>query len=124
MTSRTTIIDLLNRGRFPLSDEKMLQAEMALALKAAGVHFKREVTLAPGDIVDFLVIDAEEVKLQGIAIEVKIGGSRRNTFKQLERYCGHDAVREIILATTVVMGLPETINGKPTAVVNLGRGWL
>lgn len=124
MIQRSTIIDLLNRGRFPLADEKVLQAEMASAFTDAGVLFKREVTLAPGDIVDFLVIDMQEVRLSGIAIEVKIKGSRRNIFKQLQRYCAHPTVREIILATTVVMGLPETINGKPATVVNLGRGWL
>jgi len=57
-------------------------------------------------------------------IEVKIGGNRRTIFKQVERYCQHVEIAEIVLATNVVMGLPAMINRRPTAVAELGRGWL
>ncbi len=111
------IISLLERSRLPLSDEKQLQADMAAVLRSNGFVFQREVRLSKRDIVDFLS-DA------GLAIEVKIGGGCRAIYRQIERYCAHDAVRGILLATNVAMSLPPQINGKPTAIANLGRGWL
>jgi hypothetical protein len=56
-----------------------------------------------------------------VAIEVKIGGSRRAIYRQLERYCLHERVGGIILATNVAMTLPVDINHKPTAIAHLGR---
>lgn len=116
MSQRADIIKLLTTQRFPLSDEKVLQREMAFVFTAAGIKFEREVHLGPGDIVDFMVGD--------LAIEVKIKGARRAIFRQVERYCGYPAVAAIILATNVPMALPIDINGKPTAIAALGRGWL
>jgi hypothetical protein len=87
---RARIIDLLNRNRLPLSDEKRLQAEMALVFDTAGLTFRREVRLGARDIVDFMVEDDPCPPDGGsqIAIEVKIGGSRRAIYRQLERYAG------------------------------------
>lgn len=119
----THIIDLLQRHRLPLSDEKALQAEMANVFEGAGLHFKREVRLDTRDIVDFM-IDGFLLDDPGIAIEVKIGGSRRAIYRQLERYAAHKVVGSIVLATNVAMALPPEINGKPTAIAALGRGWL
>jgi hypothetical protein len=119
---RAHIIDLLNRHRLPLSDEKVLQAEMAIVFESAGLSFRREVGLNDKDIVDFMV--DERADLKSIAIEVKIGGSRRAIYRQLERYAAHDAVGSILLATNVPMSLPAEIEGKPTSIAALGRGWL
>lgn len=116
-TIRAHIVHLLTTHRLPLSDEKALQAAIATMLADACLAHQREVRLAPGDIVDFMVA-------AGIAIEVKIKGSRRAIFKQIARYAQHAEVREIVLATNVPMGLPEEINGKPVAIAALGRGWL
>jgi hypothetical protein len=155
VTSRAQIVDLLHRHRFPLSNEKMLQVEMATAFTKAGISFRREVRLDEKDIVDFMVdvdpcrpeagsqdkerhsltnpVGKEDAagtgnnarpQIPGIAIEVKIGGSRRAIFRQLERYCEHKSVGSIVLATNVPMTLPCEINGKPTSIANLGMGWL
>jgi hypothetical protein len=113
---RADIIQLLTTRPFPLSDEKALQVEMAAAFTAAGIAFEREVHLGAGDIIDFMA--------GSVGIEVKIKGARRAIFRQVERYCGYAAVGEIILATNVPMNLPVEINGKPTAIAALGRGWL
>lgn len=120
---RAHILDLLIRHRLPLSDEKQLQAEMAKVFEVAKLSFRREVRLDARDIVDFMVDDLLPLAPR-IAIEVKIGGSRRAIFRQLERYAEHDAVGEIVLATNVPMNLPAEINGKPTAIAALGMGWL
>jgi hypothetical protein len=127
MTStRALIVDIFSRYRLPLSDEKDLQAKIAEMLALEKVPHVREVRLDDHDIVDFMV--GPGASLQPLepacAIEVKIGGSRRAIYRQLERYCAHPQVTEIVLATNVPMNLPFEINGKRTAVANLGRGWL
>jgi hypothetical protein len=113
---RQRIVHILTSHRLPLSDEKQLQIEIAVAFASAGLAAEREVRLAPGDIVDFMVGD--------IAVEVKIKGSKRDIFRQVERYCEHNAVRELVLATNVPMALPPMVCGKPTSVALLGLGWL
>ena len=115
--TRGYLVDILTSHRMPLSDEKALQASIAEAFTTLSVPFRREVHLGPRDIVDFMVCD-------DIAIEVKIKGARRAIFRQVERYCGYDAVGSLLLATNVPMGLPETLCGKPISVASLGRGWL
>ncbi|MDI1264983.1 MAG: hypothetical protein PS018_17170 [bacterium] len=115
--SRGYLVDVLTSHRLPLSDEKALQAAMAEAFSALKIDFRREVQLGPRDIVDFIVWN-------DVAIEVKIKGQRRAIFRQVERYCGYDAVGSLVLATNVPIGLPETINAKPISVAALGRGWL
>lgn len=117
MTIRGQICHILTSHRLPLSDEKLLQAEIGQLFLAHRLNFRREVRLSADDIIDF-VVDRR------CGIEVKIGGARRAIFKQIERYCGHIEISEIVLATNVVMNLPPTINSRPTAIAQLGRGWL
>src|ERR1700693_133607 len=93
------IIELLTTHRLPLADEKLLQASISDVFEAASLDFEREVHLGPRDIVDFMVEG-------GIAVEIKIKGNRRDIYRQLERYCAHDAVTAIVLATNVPMALP------------------
>lgn len=121
---RGHIVELLTRHRLTLSDEKKLQEEIAVVLSDDGMLFRREHRLAPGDIVDFFVLYQTEVAFEGCAIEVKIKGNRRDIFRQCERYCRHDDVCELVLATNVPMGLPADIMGVPVALAALGRGWL
>lgn len=110
------IIRLLETHTWPLSDEKLLQQEIGDVFEAAALDFEREVRLGGGDIVDFMV--------GSVAVEIKIKGERRAIYRQLERYCAHEVVKRIILATNVPMALPIDINGKPASVAALGRGWL
>jgi hypothetical protein len=116
LSLRAHIIHLLTTRRYSLAHEKDCQAEIADVLEASGLPFRREVHLGPDDIIDFMV--------ESVGIEVKIKGARRAIFRQVERYCGYAELSEIILATNVPMNLPHEINGKPTAIAALGRGWL
>lgn len=116
MNLRAHIIELLTTHRLPLSDEKLLQEAIGDVFQAAALDFEREVHLGPRDIVDFMV--------EGIAVEVKIKGNRRDIYRQLERYCTYETVASIVLATNVPMALPVEICGKPTGIAALGRGWL
>lgn len=113
---RQRIVHVLTSHRLPLSDEKQLQIAIGDAFTAAKLNFAREVRLAPGDIVDFMV--------EGCAVEVKIKGGKREIFRQVERYCAHKQVEELVLATNVPMGLPPAVWGKPCSIALLGMGWL
>ncbi len=114
--SPEAIVAFFHARRFPLTDEKILQARIAECLGKENIEHEREVRLAPGDIVDFMI--------GGVAIEVKIGGRKRSIYDQCERYCEHERVEALVLATSVAMGFPPEIKGKPCYVASLGRGWL
>jgi len=111
------LVPFFHARRFPLSDEKLLQVQIDDELTRLGVSFKREVRLSGKDVVDFLIEDK-------IALEIKIKGGKRAIFRQCERYCSHERVTALVLATAVPMGFPPEILGKPCYVASLGRGWL
>ena len=117
----TTFADLvaamLATARLDLSTEKATQAEIAAVLDRHGLPYRRELRLSSRDIVDFFVGD-------NTALEVKIGGAKAATFRQLSRYANHDRVQAIVLATNVPMSLPTHINLKPCRVAALGAAWL
>lgn len=113
----SAVVSLLHSRRFPLTNEKVTQEAIAVALRDAGFAFERERRLGDLGLIDFLV--------EGIGIEVKLrhsGGSRRAIFRQCQRYAEHEDVRELIVATNMALGLPDL--GKPARVVSLGTAWL
>ena len=107
---------ILSNQRFDLSDEKFLQGQIAAVLSQNGVLVEVEYRLSPKDVVDFF--------FDGIAIEVKIKGSATEIFKQCQRYCEFQQVKELLLITNRSMGFPKEIDGKPCYVLNLGNAWL
>lgn len=112
------ILSIIERARCSLGAEKQTQADLAAALTRGGIDFRREVRLAPGDIIDMLCAG-------GIGIECKIkGASRASIGRQLARYAASDKISALILASNVSMSLPPTIGGKPVYFVGLGRAWL
>jgi hypothetical protein len=104
--------------RIDLSTEAAAHRDIAFALLRSGTDFQHEHVLSPRDRVDFFV--------DGIAIEVKTQGARRNVLRQLERYAEHDQVTGLILVTAKgwVQGGFTAIGGKPFAVVSLAGAWL
>lgn len=110
------LVKFLETRRWPLSDETRLQECVADELTRSAYVFEREVRLAKGDIIDFMV--------GSIGIELKIAGQRRAIYRQCERYCAHDRVQALILGTSAAMGLPESINERPVFVALLGIGSL
>lgn len=117
MVSVAAIVGVIHAARIDLSDEKRAQSDIAAAFAAAGITARREVRLAPGDIIDFVI--------DGVGVEVKLRSSRkREIFRQLRRYAGHPEIRSLVLASNLAMGLPAEIDGKPLAVASLGRAWL
>lgn len=116
MTAFDAIVGVLRPLRLSLSDELRLHAQMAEAFDTAGLPYEREVRLSSRDRIDFM--------FGTVGVEVKINGSKREIYRQLERYAEHDRITALLLVINVPMGLPPTINGKPVALHSLARAWL
>lgn len=101
--------------RFKYASEKDLQQGIETVLVKHGIPCAREVRLAPGSHLDFLVGD-------GVGIEVKVDGSNSNVFRQLHRYAEFTQVKSLILYTTRTRhkaGLPLTMRDKPVRAIVL-----
>jgi len=109
----TAVLGTLTCYRFLCHDEAELQEAIAEALRRDGIDFEREVSLAPGDRIDFLV--------GGVGIEVKLAGPPTAVLRQLSRYAASERVESLVLATIVARHatLPDELGGKPLHVVTL-----
>lgn len=116
----STIASFCVQQRFDVSQEKVAQAGMEVALETGGFDFKREHALGPKDKPDFLIIRDGF----NIVVEMKTRAQRVKIFKQIERYAKHDSVDGVVLLSRTAMGLPDIINGKPALFASLGQGWL
>lgn len=112
------VIDVLSGKRFPLQDEKALQASIWSVLEANAATWKssREVRIA-GGIIDFVVGG-------DTGVEVKIKGSSVAVGRQLRGYALEPALTGLVLVTSRQMVVPGMMNGKQLAVFDLGRAWL
>lgn len=110
------LLNLLGSYRLPTATEAELQTQIAGVLWNNGIEHEREVRLAPGDRIDFLV--------SGTGIEVKIKGGKRPILRQLERYATSPRISGLLLVTGVALGLPAEIRGKPVAKLSIGRAWI
>lgn len=110
---------LLRQKRFLLTTEKLVQAQIEAVLKENSVDHIREYDLFKDrhSIIDFFVAPHT-------GVEVKIGGGRRDIYRQLERYCQSPELKALLLVTNKAMGLPHTINGVECFILNLSSAWL
>jgi hypothetical protein len=111
----TQIIQTIKNSKFPLHDEKELQAAINEKLNIFPGKI-REFELSKSSVVDFFI--------NGIAIEVKIKQSARSIYRQCQKYCKHESVKSLILITNRTMGFPDTIEDKPCYLIILGKAWL
>ena len=120
MTSTASIIDVLAQARLSeFADELRLQDAIERVLKGAEHAYEREVVLAPGDRIDFLV--------GNIGIEVKVEGSPTEVVRQLIRYADSPRVARLVLVTArarLAARVPASINGKPIATIATWRAGL
>lgn len=100
--------------KLPLESEKELQRQIGEVLQ--GLNVEREYRLDEGSVVDFFV--------EGVGIEVKIGGRKKEIYRQCLRYCGFKEVKALVVVTSRTLGLPGELSGKPVYVLNLGISWL
>ncbi|MFC6838594.1 hypothetical protein [Xanthomonas theicola] len=109
---------LLGGYRYRYGSEVQLHDAMASVLESAGLTFERELRLDARNRVDFW--------LDGIVIEVKVGGSLSEALHQADRYVHLPMVTGVLLASTERWGdtsLRErpAWNGKPFQLVRLSR---
>ena len=116
MSTVEMILSLLAKQRLSLENEKDLQRQMMEVLSPT-VTIAREVRLDAKSTIDFRTAD-------GVGIEVKLDGSPKAIYRQLERYLQFDEIKSLILVTNRSMGLPPTANDKDLFYLNLGRAWL
>jgi hypothetical protein len=124
-TSNHLVTELLNRlitllelGAFDCADESTCQNQIEIHLTQLGVSFIREYPLKNG-IVDFFFPKS------GIALEIKASKKwgKLKVYRQCEKYCvENNVVKGLLLATATAMSLPETIGGKPVAILSLSAG--
>ncbi len=112
--------DVLMKGKYSLTDERASQDDIENVLKKNGVRYEREKRFGDSDIVDFFLPDT------GVAIEVKAAKdwSKSRVHAQCKRYCEHDEVKGIVLATAKMQGLPKFIEGKPARVFQLSSSFI
>lgn len=111
------LVTHLRRQRYRVGQEALLQQDIETNLRFLQIAFEREVRLAPGERIDFLIAG-------GIGIEAKTRCPPRSIYRQLERYAALDAITSLILITGTALGLPATIKGKPLFYVSTGRASL
>lgn len=104
------VSNLISTHRFHFTCEEDLQAGIESLLRGAELPYIREARLSPRDRPDFFT--------KGLAIEIKVKGSRTNVLRQLMRYAKNEQVEEILLVTTRSShrAMPETIGGVPLSV--------
>ena len=103
-----TIIAHLRTLRLPVGDESSLQSAVWREIQALGIACSREHRFDKCDRVDFLTAG-------GLAIELKVDGTRNAAMRQLMRYAEQSAVESLLLITSRSrhLGMPATLRGKP-----------
>lgn len=112
----TEVIKIIQRYRFSLSSEWQLQNDVERVLIKHEIPYKREYVLDKKNRPDFMIY--------GYAVEIKIGGTATNIYKQCSRYAAFEQVDGVVLITNRAMGFPTEIHGKPAYLVSLGGAWL
>lgn len=112
------VIDVLSGKRLPLQNEKALQASIWSVFEANAATWKcaREVRIA-GGIIDFVVGG-------DTGVEIKIKGTAVAIARQVKAYAQEPALTGLVLVTAKTITLGAVLNGKPVAVLDLGRAWL
>ena len=111
------IATIIMAARINLTSEATAHRDIERALSSAAIEFRSEVKLSAADRIDVLV--------GGVGIEIKVGHSRREIWKQLKRYAAHDSIGALVLATGKAFpaNIPD-VDGTPLVVADLSRGWL
>jgi hypothetical protein len=117
MSGIDDIFSILSKYKFPVEDEKRLQGYIEDKLRENRIVYAREFFLDEHNIPDFIVGD-------GVVIEVKIKGSKRDIYAQILRYSKFDDVKSILVITNKNIGNPPLYESKKLKILNLGIAWL
>ncbi len=113
---------LITPAKFTFATEKELQDQLEQLFNSSSeceLVFSREMKLPGAGQPDF------SIYWQGkIAVEVKIAGSVETHLVQLKRYAHHAEVFGVILICNKPWTVPETLDGKPCALISIGNNRL
>jgi hypothetical protein len=109
---------IFRQVKFDFTNEKIVQQQVKIKLTELGIDFSREYRLDAENIPDFFFTKT------GLCVEVKIKGTKKSIYKQLERYTRFDQVQAVLLLTNKSMTLPLAINQKPSYILKMGMAWL
>lgn len=110
------IMSILGKYKLNLNNEKLLQSQIVDIFSLNNILHLREHRLDDKNILDFFI--------NGIAIEIKIGGQAKKIYRQCERYAQFDEVKAILLVANKATGFPKSIIGKDCYVLNIGKAWM
>lgn len=114
----TRIAEVVRAHRFRFNSEIELQRSIGDLLRSRGFDLTAEARLSATSRPDFLTG-------AGIAIEIKIKGSRNALLRQIQRYMQHGEVQGVIVLSPKhlhVDGLPAFLSGLPVRGVRLVTG--
>lgn len=115
MIDAESIAALLVAFRFRGRAEADVQEAIAQILgDAFADQVQREVELGKENRIDFIV--------GKVGIEVKVGGSSIDVYRQVQRYASRPEIDSVIIASTkaaVLSDLPSTVGGKPLYLLHL-----
>ena len=110
------IAQAISSFRIRMSSEDQAQADIEEALRRKGVVFEAQKVLSPKDRIDAFC--------DGIAVEIKVKGTRAAIMRQLVRYAKLPEVGAVMLVSGVAWPFQGgDIEGKPFMFVNLGVAW-
>ena len=113
------VAKLLRTYKLRCGPEGPLQIQIAAIFAANGIAFVPEMPLCKRDRIDFYVPLRGDVV--GVGVEVKVADSWTNVTRQLLRYAESEAILGLVLVTTRathVKFIPDTLGGKPVAIVS------
>lgn len=113
------LLDHIKKLKLPLEQEKQTQQQLYTEMQKITSDFHREYRFNDKNIIDFFFPSLQ------FGIEIKIGNaSRKDIYRQIERYCTFDNLQEVLLLTNKSIGLPQISNSKKIHIINLGKAWL
>ena len=108
-----TVAEAIGCRRYNYSCEAELQTAIASVLSDCSIPFSQEHRLNQKDRLD--------LKVEGLAIEVKVGGSLTDLMRQVHRYAQSEEITAVLVVTSRSKhrSLPTEMNGKPVRVLYL-----
>ncbi|WP_425070628.1 hypothetical protein [Sagittula sp. S175] len=110
------IATTISRTRVNVTTEGAAHRAISAALTAAGIEHVNEARLTASERIDILS--------GSVGVEVKVGHSRRDIWRQLERYSSLPEIAALVLVTGTAFPDIKEVGGKPLTIVDLSRGWL
>lgn len=119
MTAIADVRRAIGYCRVLATSERVVQDAIAERLHTAEIPFEREVEIASGDIIDF-VVDGH------LGLEVKVDGALGAVTRQLHRYAQSTRVDALVLVTTRMrhFSIPRSLNEKRVDLIHLIGGSL